>query len=323
MNHLRDWVPFKFSVTRSEPLVDWCNLGLARFIEPFFEDTIAQSMRLPFNLVFQQQTSIDVLKEVANGTDIVPPTGFIFHMSRCGSTLITQMLAEFEENIVISEAPPIDSVISSRNDSASDDSVKLWLQWMVAAFGRRRSGAEKHYFIKFDAWNTLDLDLIAGVFPTVPSLFVYRNPVEVLASQLREPGMHVVPGFLEKRLPQLNVTAALEMSREEYCARILAEICEPAVARAQAGPMLLVNYEELPNAVFDRIASHFNLAFEPAEISAMLDKTRFNAKRPQLFFEADTETKKREVSDDARRVAETLVDPIYNRLEEIRLRTTA
>ena len=35
----------------------------------------------------------------------IDPTGFIFHLARCGSTLVSQMLAALPEHIVLSEAP--------------------------------------------------------------------------------------------------------------------------------------------------------------------------------------------------------------------------
>ena len=38
------------------------------------------------------------------------PSGFIFHMSRCGSTVISQMLAALAEHVVVSEAGPIDAL---------------------------------------------------------------------------------------------------------------------------------------------------------------------------------------------------------------------
>jgi hypothetical protein len=319
MSNLRNWVPINFSFDGAAPFVEWCYLGEQRFTDPFFEDTIGQRMRLPFNLVFRQRTSIDVLTEIASGPDVIPPTGFIFHMSRCGSTLVAQMLAALEKNIVISEPPPIDSVIGAMNGYASRDSVRLWLQGMVAALGRRRSPSEKNYFIKFDSWNTLDLDIIGEAFPTVPFIFLYRNPIEVIVSQTRQPGMHMIPGALEKRLPELSLNVALRMSSEEYCARIVGKICESALKFAEAGRILLVNYDELPVAVFDQIAKHFGVAFDPDETGAMHDKTHFNAKTPQLFFESDVEAKRLEASVAAHEAAETFVDPIYRKLEAIRL----
>ena len=63
---------------------------------------------------------------------------------------------------------------------------------MVAAFGRRRGGRERHYFIKLDSWHTLALPLFRRAFPSVPWVFLYRDPVEVLVSQMRQRGAQTV-----------------------------------------------------------------------------------------------------------------------------------
>src|SRR2546430_2644461 len=128
----------------------------------------------------------------------VRPSGFIFHMSRCGSTLLTQMLAALAHNIVISEASPIDAVVRAPHvrPALSDDQHALWLRWMIGALGQPRSGNERHYFIKLDCWHTLALPLFRRAFPDVPWGFLYRDPVEVLVSQLRMPGPQIIPRML-------------------------------------------------------------------------------------------------------------------------------
>ena len=187
---LDGWVPMRVFWQEGRPLVDWCYLGTRRFAEPFFEDTIGAAMRLPFNLVFRQQTPIEVLAEWQALRPGVAPTGFIFHMSRCGSTLIAQMLAALARNVVLSEAVPIDGVVRAhfRSPEATEARRRAWLRGMVSALGQRRRGDETGLFIKFDSWHSLDLPLIRQAFPDVPWLFVYRNPVEVLVSQMKRRG---------------------------------------------------------------------------------------------------------------------------------------
>jgi hypothetical protein len=52
--------------------------------------------------------------EVLSSEDILAnhiyPTGFIFHMGKCGSTLLAKALAQSDRNIVIAEAPPGDKI---------------------------------------------------------------------------------------------------------------------------------------------------------------------------------------------------------------------
>ena len=102
------WTPFRAAAQGDTVVVDWCHLWSRRMVEPFFYETILQSMRDPFNLAFQQRTPIATLSEFPRG---LPVAGFVFHMSRCGSTLISQALAAFESNIVVSEAGPLRSAL--------------------------------------------------------------------------------------------------------------------------------------------------------------------------------------------------------------------
>ena len=92
-------------------MLDWCRLGGRRFTQPFFDETISACLQRPFNLLFRRLTPIDALLEWQERSPAVPPSGFIFHMSRCGSTLAARMLAASPRNIVLSEADPIDSVL--------------------------------------------------------------------------------------------------------------------------------------------------------------------------------------------------------------------
>ncbi|HEX6125010.1 MAG TPA: hypothetical protein VFZ23_06500 [Pyrinomonadaceae bacterium] len=315
---LRRWVPVEVSNHGSPPAVDWCYMGSSRFTRPFFEDTIRQQFRMPFSRMFRHRTSIECVGELVDKSPGIPPTGFIFHMSRCGSTLVSQMLAAVDKNIVISEAPPIDSVLNAKPADSDDDQRALWLKWIVGALGQKRFDREQYFFIKFDSWSTLDLDLIQSAFPSVPWIFLYRNPVEVIVSQLRQRGSHMIPGNLDKFMPGIALAEALEIPAEEYCARILERICEAGITHARNANALLVNYSQLPEAVTSVVADHFGVAFDNDDISKMLKAANFNAKTPQLFFEPDSEQKREEATDAVRRAAGR-IKPLYCELERVRL----
>jgi gluconate kinase len=315
------WTPSRIYWRGKKPFVDWSYIGKTRFTQPFFDHTIEETFRKPFNILFRHQTPLEFLGELYEQEKRLAPTGFIFHMSRCGSTLVSQMLAAVEKNIVISEPPPIDSVIRAHivNTSVTDEQRIEWLRWIVGALGQPRNG-EKYYFIKFDSWSAFDLDLIRRAFPDVPWIFLYRNPVEVIVSQMRLRGAYMIPGKMENMLPGADFDEILRMPPEEYCARILARICLAALDCAGTRGALMINYDQLPGAVTSIITKHFGAEFTPAEIERMKSAARFNAKKPSLFFEPDAETKRKEANEAARRAAEKWLDPLYEQLENIRLR---
>src|SRR5690242_2119180 len=108
---LDGWVPITVEWPDGKPVVEWCHLGARRFTEPFFEDTIREALRRPFNRLFHRRTPIEALADWREASPGLEPTGFVFHMSRCGSTLLAQMLARLCSNVVLSEPGPVDSVI--------------------------------------------------------------------------------------------------------------------------------------------------------------------------------------------------------------------
>src|ERR687886_1815554 len=85
-------------------------------------------------------------------------------------TLVSQMLAALPQNIVISEASPIDAVLRSKyRDPAISDAQRVeWLRGIVSAYGRPRDSREKCFFIKLDSWHTMFMNLIQRAFPDVP-----------------------------------------------------------------------------------------------------------------------------------------------------------
>ncbi len=171
--------------------VDWCWFGERKLVQPFFRDAVDEALRLPFNQAFRRETPLAVLSEWR--TPAVAPTAFIYHASRCGSTLLSQMLAQLDDHIVISEPPALDSLLRSELES---EERRAALRGLLAAYGQRRHGDERALVIKLDAWNIGELALLRECFPETPWLFVYRDPLEIAVSHWRRAGMHMVPGMI-------------------------------------------------------------------------------------------------------------------------------
>jgi hypothetical protein len=313
----KGWVPVRFRHGHGAPLVEWSYLGDVRFQDPFFDQTIERVRSKPFNELFTHQTQVAELDRWYEQSPGLAPCGFIFHMSRCGSTLISQMLAALPESLVISEALPLDVLARSRRIPAEDKAQ--WLRSMVGALGQRRSGEETRYFIKFDSSTIVALPFVRQVFPETPWVFVYRDPAEVIVSQLREPAASMTPGMITD-CPMLDAPAQelAEMAPEEYAARVLASICASAARDfTEQGGGMLVNYSQFPGIVETDIARHFGLSFTEADLRALRRTSGLHAKHPRRKFQADGESKRREVSDSVRDAAR-LVAPFYDELERLR-----
>jgi hypothetical protein len=179
----RGWLPAEARWRDRDLILDWAYLGSRRLREPFFEASMLRCRSKPFNRVFRYATPIDALAGWLRDNPGVAPTGFVFHMSRCGSTLLSQMLAAMPRT-GIPEASPIDAVVQARLTRPDLDLAQhaAWLRWIIGALGQARSGEERHLFVKLDSWHALALPLFRLAFPTVPWIFLYR---EAATDQIR------------------------------------------------------------------------------------------------------------------------------------------
>jgi hypothetical protein len=307
----RHWLPVAIAAAPEGTAVDWARLGPQPLRASFYEDEIRRALALPFNRAFRYRTGLRDLIAQSEALDSLEPDGFIFHMSRCGSTLVSRMLAELDDSIVISEAPPIDIVLQLTRQLPEEDAARA-LRAIVLAFGRRRDGAERRYVVKLDCWHTLALPAFRCAFPDAPWLFLYRDPVEVLVSQMRQRGAQTMPQYLPPSF--YGIGAAEGTTEEDYCARVLAAVCGPALDHRGSGGLVL-NYQHLPDAVFTTVLPHFGLSCSDAERDRMRETALPDAKAPSVPFGGDAEEKQRAATDAVRDAAARHLGEIYARLE--------
>lgn len=324
---LKGWLPVDAVVMDGRPGLLWMNMAGIGLDDPFFQQTVERA-RAGANKRGEQFTEFDVLLQLEKVIENVPPTGFIFHTSRCGSTLVANACRAIANSIVLSEANAIDKLIARFFTDAADDNVKqslysVFLRGVVHALGQRRSGNEQHLFIKFACTSFAQLDRIRRIWPNVPWLFLYRDPVETIVSNVNDP-----PGWLLdddwRVLASITGVSAIEvaaMSLEERCARSIGSFYAQAHALANDQSMLL-NYNQLSAPVISSVLEFFKVTPSPQELEAIVRATGVYAKevsgtRP---FVADAEAKQKLASDSVRDAAAAWANKPYQRLEQKRLR---
>lgn len=312
---LAGWTPIRLRWQGGEPCVDWCHTGGEPFTDPFFEQTVERCLSRPFSLLFQRETGIEALEEWSAASPGLRPSGFVFHLSRCGSTLVSQMLAASPRNVVVSEAPAVDAVLRA---CLAGRGRAEWLRFLLSALGQPRRGGEDRFFVKLTAWSALALPVVREAFPDVPWIFVYRDPVEVIASHARQRGSQMIPAAVPPELFGLDLASAVAMPLDEYCARVLRAICVGAIALLREGGGLAVRYRDLPAAALGPVLDHFEVEAGAGERALMAAAARRDAKRPSAAFEPDSERKQREATPEMREAAERLVAPLVAELEALR-----
>jgi hypothetical protein len=317
---LAGWTPMYSYFAGGQLVLDWCHTGQRRFTQPFFGDTIDQVTSDHAALLFRHRTTIDEAKVWSRHRPAMPPAGFIFHMSRCGSTLVSRMLAALPENRVLSEPTAINAVIRAALLDARIPRATLvdWLRTLVGMLGCPLDG-ESRYFLKLDCWHVLALPLIAEAFPETPWIFLYRDPGEILVSQARSPGAWTVTSALEPEIFGVKREDALSMPRSEYLARMLGRMYTAGLEHRGRGRGVLVNYNELPEFVWGRLPTHFGIACSPEELERMRMVSRADAKTPQLIYSDDRPAKRLAVTPELQVIVDEWLAATFERLEAVRM----
>jgi gluconate kinase len=310
------WQPIRVFWRGAELWVDWCYFGATRYTEPFFRDTVNAALRQPFNLAFRRETPIDALVEWRQVSLGLQPTAFLLHASRCGSTLISQMLAALDTHIVISEPPPLDALLRARylSPGLDPDAQVEWLRALVSAWAQPRSG-ETQFVIKLDAWSVFELALVRRAFPDTPWIYLYRDPLEIAVSQMRERGAYMIPGMLGPALYMFDQREVMAMSGEEFIARVLGKMLEAGHAGCVNAGGRALHYDELPQALWTHLREVLGIGDDAATHETLQQAARWDAKTPQLAFAADSERKHREASAQLRAHIERWAGPAYRAME--------
>jgi hypothetical protein len=105
------WYPVKLAEQAGGKItLTWQDLSATDFTAPFFEDTVRHARNdRPERRLTSLHDSGEILLPAS-----VTTTAFIFHTSRSGSTLLTQLLSCLGGSIALSEPPVIDEILNLR-----------------------------------------------------------------------------------------------------------------------------------------------------------------------------------------------------------------
>jgi hypothetical protein len=281
LESLRGWTPVH--VASYEPRVDWAIVRRA-LSDAFFEVTASRAMDRPFNRVFARTTSLAPLDALGDANEHpADPVGLVFHMSRCGSTLVSQMLSRIAGVATVSEPQAVDGVLRAHRSAGAATTARR-LRGVVRAMGAALEPPGR-LVLKLNAWHVLVLTLFEEAWPRIPWAFVFREPRAVLRSQRDAPGAEIVPGTLDPA--DLGIDPA-EVGSASYGPRVLAAFCDAALRHA-GDRALFVDYDTLPGAVADRIAPFFGIRPSETDLCAMNAAARIDTKRAGSPFKARDE----------------------------------
>lgn len=247
----------------------------------------------------------DELRRAARDTS---PAGIVFHVARCGSTLISQSLKKLDDLVLYAEPQPVNEILAPPHRWPRADLVAA-IRALGGAFARH---AGRPYVLKLSSWNTLFCDIVTEAFPETNWVLSLRDPIEVGVSLLGQP-----PGWLSgtseasRALIEIIDAEARPALPEQRVARAFGAFCA-AAARLDRGRGRLVYYQALPAAVWDTVAPHFSLPVDARQRAEIEQAARLNAKAPigsGREFEPDAATKQAVASLELRGAIDTFARP--------------
>ncbi len=303
----------------------WRDMGHYHPYEGFFRKTLQSfnTMQTQMNRRSQVDyftTDIKVLHDDAVVRDSLYPSGFIFHMGRCGSTLLVKALSQSRSNLVISEAAPHNLIwpyLGGEQIASIEKSVTNLTLYrnLILAMGRKRRPEYQYHFIKFTSFDILFFDFIRAAFPSVPALFIYRDPVEVLASLLKKEASwlahkdsawgHFIMG------KELNANC----STETFFSNALQHSMLTALQSETQG-LRYLNYQQLTVDNLPTILTALNISYTDKDlVQAQNEFTRYSkADYRCIPFQSDNVQKQQVLSSENSTLMSQQLHPLYTRL---------
>lgn len=222
---LKNWLPYQLSYEEKKGWgLSWMDLEDIRITAPFFDQTItACKIKRKEKYTIASCSSTGFLTSVAEDIPHLKPSAFVFHVSRCGSTLVTQAFSEEEQNIVISEAPLLDEILRAeeKDPAITLTNKKHWFKAAINLMGQFRNAKESAFIIKLDSWHLHFYEQLRAWFPDTPFFFLSRKPDEVLASHKKKAGLHSIPGMISKTLLKIDPSEDYGGDFSRYTADVL------------------------------------------------------------------------------------------------------
>ncbi|MBI3515025.1 MAG: sulfotransferase [Proteobacteria bacterium] len=282
---LSRWTPVALDLSAPTPWIEWGDFGDLRFTEPFFDETVSRwaGGNPPPVLV---RTDLDALVALDQAPSL-DPSGLIFHLSRCGSTLLSRVLRQVPGCVVLSEPALVNHVLLADPETIDEETRARLLRLLIRALGRRRHGDERHVIVKLSSWNVRRIGLFRRAFPSARIVWLQRRPAEVVMSLLADP-----PEWGQRRSDADETAALFDLAHDAVASLDPAAFYAQALAALLRGahgagetPILTVDYANLPDAAWTAVAPFLGLCPDPADIERMAQEARFYSKdsTPRIF----------------------------------------
>jgi hypothetical protein len=238
---------------------------------------------------------------------------FVFHMSRCGSTLATQMMATSDRFFVVPEPPIVNALLDPSLVLPEGINKMELFKSIVHAIEDCKPERAEYTIVKFRSWNTLFIDEILQQFPDNQWMFVHRNGVEVLESVLRDPpgwmrSRHSYAAFFADKL-EMSTDELNALSESEYAIRVLGAFCKEA-AQQKSPRSHYLEYSQIAQSLPEILNKNWKLGLSDLEKEAEIERTKIYSKDPEKMreFSPDSEMRRRAATEQEKLLARQFVE---------------
>lgn len=287
---LKGWIPYKIFYEKDGLYLRWLYVGSKTFLEPFFDETIAKCRSLPENSKLRYSlTHINLLPEWSTYIDSISPTAIIFHVSRCGSTMLSQLLGLDFKNSILAEVPLFDELLRWGFNNQKSENIQDFLQSAISFYGSKRKSAQEKLFIKTDSWHIHFYHHYRLLYPNIPFLLLYRNPDEIIKSHQKQRGMQAVQGVIEPSLFGFQLSEIKSKNMDEYLAMVMETYLTSFINILQNDPLAIpINYNEGMMNIVQKTAQITQMKLGLELLLKMEKRLSFHSKNRDTKFALET-----------------------------------
>lgn len=315
------WLPIDFIFNRTNSLVRWIDFGTKELTEPFFDWTL-NHLKHSEPPAHERVTSTELFLRLADTIPAVVPSGLIFHISRCGSTLLSNFIRAGKMTLSLSEPRVLEPFFATTPfigaphlATISNNARKTFLDIIISLYSDRGAfSGRSRVVLKCDGIGIFSMAIMRLVWPTVPFIILIRDPIEVIVSNLNKPARWIVE---RQHRCEFGWTSQQghDMSSEEYSARLIGGLCEAAIAQVDDN-CRIIDYANLNRQTLVSAAHFFGIDVQSVCVDDVLQMHASEPKRPKLF-EADCEQKQRAATPLVRECARRWAERPYRDLKNL------
>ena len=265
--------------------IEYLDVQNATYEEPFLSETIERLRHERLGALNFEVSFEDHVQATLSST--VEPHAFIFHVGRCGSTLLSNMLGASPGSLVLKEPEILNQMLAAfllAPSPQTRDEQGLLLSATLRSFAGVLSS--RRLLLKTSAWNVRVAKVLLDLASSARAVFLYREPSDTVASLMQHgPGW---VGLLEcprqvqgSFFPDVLRLAA--PSNQRPCA-FFAHAWNSMVNSAlelSSDRVLFVSYEDMctnMRPVLVQIVEHLRLPVDPDMLRDMMSHAHFYSK---------------------------------------------